>query len=122
MIDITKKYRTRDGREVRIYATDGGDLVEGQTIHGAVLNGNNWVFAIWNAETGKNYANSAAISKIDLIEVRPRHKRTVWLNVYEKSISNWDNKEHADARANRASFDRIACIKVELDFEEGDGL
>jgi hypothetical protein len=25
MIDINKKYRTRDGREVRIYATDGGE-------------------------------------------------------------------------------------------------
>ena len=24
MIDINKKYRTRVGREVRIYATDGG--------------------------------------------------------------------------------------------------
>jgi hypothetical protein len=33
MIDINKKYRTRDGREVRIYATDGdGDPLT----HGAI--------------------------------------------------------------------------------------
>ena len=26
IVDITKQYRTRDGREVRIYATDGNGL------------------------------------------------------------------------------------------------
>ena len=69
MIDINKKYSTRDGREVRIYATDGGDLFEGQTIHGAILNGSNWVFAIWSFETGKNYANVTILSHMDLVEV-----------------------------------------------------
>ena len=33
MIDINKKYRTRDGREVRIYVTDGRG---GTAIHGAI--------------------------------------------------------------------------------------
>jgi hypothetical protein len=69
MIDINKKYSARDGREVRIYATDGGDLVEEKTIHGAILNGSNWVFAIWSLETGKNYANATLLSHMDLIEV-----------------------------------------------------
>ena len=69
MIDINKKHHTRDGRDTRFYAADGGDLVGEQTIHGAVLSGDNWVFAIWNAKTGKNYASPTTESKIDLIEV-----------------------------------------------------
>lgn len=34
MIDKNKKYRTRDGKEVRIYCTDGRGLYP---IHGAIL-------------------------------------------------------------------------------------
>ena len=114
MIDKDRTYRTRDGREVRIYATDG---VEGEEVHGSVKRSYGW-----RAETWPTNGFHSVDSSLDLIEVRPRHKRTVWLNVYEKSTSIWDSKEHADARANRVSFDRIACIKVELDFAEGDGL
>jgi len=117
MIDITKKYRTRDGREVRIYATDGKYpfLVQGavKTEHGE------WKQVSWTS--GGNFLLVNGCHN-DLIEVRPRHKRTVWLNVYEQSTSIWDSKEHADSRASRASCGRIACIKVELDFAEGDGL
>jgi len=122
MIDINKQYRTRGGREVRIYATDGGDLFEDRTIHGAVKNRDRWVFAVWNAKTGRCFASVKEETAMDLIEVRPRHKRTVWVNMYEQSTSIWDSKEHADSRAARASCDRIACIKVELDFEKGEGL
>ena len=119
MIDIDKEYRTRDGREVRIYATDGGDLVEGQTIHGAVLNGNNWVFAIWNAETGKNYANSAAISKIDLIEVKRQIKETVWINIYN---NYWSISSTEKFAKDKADCGILARVKVDIDVEEGHGL
>lgn len=115
MIDINKKYRTRDGREVRIYATDGGGPY---MVHGAIRLPNFWSPTNWD-ENGLYKAGGFVLHDYDLIEVRPRHKRTVWLNVYEKSISHWDSKELA---ADRASSDRIACIKVELDFEEGEGL
>ena len=118
MIDINKKYRTRDGREVRIYATDGGGR---NPVHGSIKEEDGWIFQVW-PKSGRYFEDDDEDYRIDLIEVRPRHKRTVWMNVYEKSTSIWDSKEHADARADRASFDRIACIKVELDFEEGEGL
>jgi len=117
MIDINKKYRTRDGREVRIYATDGTD---DQGIHGAVKDGNGWTIAAWYGDGV--HARSNRNGARDLIEVRPRHKRTVWANVYEAYTSIWDSKEYADSRAARVSCGRIACIKVELDFEEGEGL
>ena len=114
MIDKNKIYKTRDGREVRIYATDGA---KGK-VHGAMLTDEGWEHRTWDA-TGRIML--CELHDYDLIEVRPRHKRVVWVNVYK---DDWDaytaaSKEDADENA---SEDRIACIKVELDFEEGEGL
>jgi hypothetical protein len=113
MIDISKQYRTRDGREVRIYATDGMGIYP---VHGAVKTEDGWIFYTWQA-TGIEGVNKAR----DLIEIRPRHKRTVWVNMYGTGIvgETCSSKEHADLAA--ACY-RIACIKVELNFEEGEGL
>jgi hypothetical protein len=116
MIDKNKTYKTRDDREVRIYATDGGDLFEDRTIHGAVKNRDRWVFAVWNATTGRCFASVKEETAMDLIEVRPRHKRTVFLHVFKNSAVC------ATEEAYYVVTGRIACIKVELDFEEGEGL
>ena len=111
MIDINKKYRTRNGREVRIYATDGWSA---SPVHGAIKVEGEWRFSCWSAR-GIHHTDRA----YDLIEVSPRHKRTVWLNVYNNGIREWRTKEDADRYAGDT---RIACIKVDLDFEEGEGL
>ena len=116
MIDINKTYRTRDGREVRIYATDGRG---GTAIHGAIkISSGDWLQESW---WSSGQLLTSLQSDSDLIEVRPRHKRTVWVNVYESGIipENCSSKERADLAA---ACGRIACIKVELDFEEGEGL
>ena len=117
MIDKNKVYKTRDGREVRIYATDGGGP---QPVHGAVSGLNFWSTATWS-KNGSYKLVYGQENDWDIIEVRPRHKRTVLVNVYP---DDWDvytaaSKEDADENS---SYDRIACIKVELDFEEGEGL
>jgi hypothetical protein len=112
MIDKNKTYKTRDGREVRIYATDGAN----GKIHGAMLDKEGWEHRTW---TGAGRIMLCEEHPYDLIEVRPRHKRTVWLNVYNNGIREWRTKEDADRYAGDT---RIACIKVELDFEEGEGL
>ena len=116
MIDINKKYQTRDGREVRIYATDGGGP---QPIHGAISGLNFWSTANWS-KNGSYTVVYGQEHDNDLIEIRPRHKRTVWLNVYGRP----DDVTAYNCRwkANQSVFPRIACIKVELDFEEGEGL
>jgi hypothetical protein len=116
MIDKNRIYRTRDGREVRIYATDGGGDFP---VHGAVNTERKWSVEQW-MESGRCFSN-AEESNRDLIEVRPRHKRTVWLNVYGSGIvpEVCSSKERADCNA---GCNRIACIKVDLDFAEGDGL
>ena len=118
MIDISKKYRTRNGREVRIYATDGG---AGASIHGAIKTKTGWLTTAWGAR-GNYWCNED--HDHDLIEVRPRHKRTVWMNVYDgaKVGGYYEDKSEADERLLSARWPRIACIKVDLDFEEGEGL
>lgn len=118
MIDINKKYKTRDGREVRIYATDGAN----GKVHGAIKSSIDgaWYQHEW-FENGLLVRVDSSINAADLIEVRPRHKRTVWLNVYATEIHfAYDTKEEADSSVRRPK--RIACIKVDLDFEEGEGL
>lgn len=117
MIDINKKYRTRDGREVRIYATDGG--LEHCMTHGAAKNKSGyWEAASWYTAHG-GYYDDGVPHQYDLIEVRPRHKRTVWLNLFPvQAATAYPEKWQAD----RVISNRIACVKVELDFEEGEGL
>ena len=115
MIDINKQYRTRNGREVRIYATDGAGI---RPVHGAIKTDEGWVREDWSSDGG--FGGNMRFSD-DLIEVRPRHKRTVWLNVYGSGVvpEACSSKERADLAS---ACGRIACIKVELDFEEGEGL
>jgi hypothetical protein len=113
MIDINKTYRTRDNREVRIYATDGVGL---KSVHGAYfdVHTQGWAPLAWT-----DYGSVDAyktIQPLDLIEVRPRHKRTVWLHVWNSgTLCATEESYYVPAG-------RIACIKVELDFEEGEGL
>ena len=117
MIDINKKYRTRDGREVRIYATDEGCGVA--SVHGAIKTKDGiWHVYSWSEDGFSIFGRE---DEKDLIEVRPRHKRTVWLNVYGSGIvpEACSSKERADFAA---GHNRIACIEVDLDFEEGEGL
>lgn len=119
MISKDKEYRTRDGHEVRIYATDGGGT---QPIHAAYRDEHNkWHSSTWSLE-GKFFL-SGDPCRYDLIEVKPRIKRTVWLNVYADGISppvgSGMTREDADRLAGTA---RVACIPVEIDCEEGEGL
>jgi hypothetical protein len=113
MISKDKTYRTRDGREVRIYATDGHP---GEPVHGAFQDYScAWNSAMWRHDG----SNVHGIIDADLIEVKPRIKRTVWLNVYEDFVNGWRTKESADLCVIEK---RLACVKVEIDVEEGEGL
>jgi hypothetical protein len=120
MIELGKKYKTRDGCEVRIYAVDGGGRFP---VHGAVkLVDGTWrqeewtLTGSWNGERNGHTIPHA----LDLIEVKPRIQREVWVNVYPDNLASiWTSKEKA---TNRAGFDRIACVKLVIDCEEGEGL
>jgi hypothetical protein len=115
MISKDKQYRTRDGREVRIYATDG---TYPNVVHGAFLGAHGWENCCW---LNSGLSKEGHHRSYDLIEVKPRIKRTVWLNVYSahSMVEIYKTKERADECA---GSNRIACIRVDLDFEEGEGL
>ena len=112
MIDINKKYRTRDGREVRIYALDGGGALP---VHGACRDDETgvWVLSRWK----ENGSISLCDFPSDLVEVKPRIKQTVWLAVYPL-----DDIWVVSGDCTAVEKGCLACVKVEIDCEEGEGL
>lgn len=119
MIDPTKTRRTRDGREVRIYATDH---THPYTISGAVSKFGAWEACSWT-EDGQALHDCSVPQRLDLVEVRPRIQRDVWVNVYPEhvcpDIECYNLRESADIAA---AGNRIACVKLTIDCEEGQGL
>jgi hypothetical protein len=106
MIDIAKQYRTRDGREVRLLMTDGGGDCP---VIGAFKRCDGvWVSCDWPAS-----GCCSSLSKLDLIEVKPKHVR--WINI--NPDSGFPTRKDADLVAWNK---RMACIRIE--FEEGEGL
>jgi len=118
MIDKNKKYRTRDGREVRIYATDGNSI---WAVHGAILVEDGWWAMCW-AKDGKficgGVYDGSPSSASDLIEANPPNKKSYWLNVYFDPLCDdfFETKEEADKSAMSHC---VACVKIEVDCEEG---
>jgi hypothetical protein len=109
MININKKYRTRNGREVRIYAVDGD---EPRPVHGAVKSQTGWIVSHWP----KDGIQSSYEGSNDLVEVKPRIKQTVWLALYPNGGVGFAPE------VNMVKRDCLARYKVEIDCEEGDGL
>lgn len=72
MISKDKQYKTRDGREVRIYDTKVGDV---RAVHGAIKwkSANSWDLSQWG-EDGRYNPYSQDESNLDLIEVKPVEK------------------------------------------------
>jgi len=116
VIDITKTYRTRCGYPVRIYATDG---VGAFCVHGAYCEGEDWIFCTWTIEGQSSLWNKE--TPLDLIEVKPRIVREMWVNVYDdmRWTGYHSTREKADSSATHA---RIACVKLTIDCEHGEGL
>lgn len=117
MIDKSKQYRTRDGREVRIYATDGmGEC----PVHGAIRFDGSWEVNTW---TARGSYTAGGIGPHDLIEEKPRIQREVWVNVYPNKTGMDDQAHGSKASADvNAGKSRIACVRLTIDVEEGEGL
>jgi len=116
MVDKDKQYRTKTGFAVRIYATDGGGTY---SVHGAILKNGEWGFFRWNKYGVDIYGSHDGDN---LVEVKPRIKRTFWFNIVSETQGatiGCLSKEHADRLQ---APNRIACVKVEIDCEEGEGL
>lgn len=113
MIELGKKYKTRDGRKVRIYAVDCGGH---RPVHGAIRENNEWVAYTWLHD------GVAGLHCNSLIEVKPRIQREVWVNVYPDGQIMHEQRKTADAFSVDNTDRRIACVKLVIDCEEGEGL
>ena len=114
MIDPNKTYQTKGGHEWRWYGESGN----GQ-IHGAFKSS----LGLWNVDVWKKNGKyfPRHDSSMDLVEVKPRIKRTYWLNIYENP-NRYDIHEKRKVVNDTALHDRLACVKVEIDCEIGEGL
>lgn len=114
MISMDKQYRTEDGREVRIYAVDGRFM---QEVHGAILENNGWADCHWPINGKHDH-----ISYNSLVEVKPRIKREFWVNLYEKEYNFHRVYLSKDMADEWSESKRVACVKITIDCEEGEGL
>lgn len=51
--------------------------------------------------------------------VKKRIRRTVWLNIFDEGVGAFEIKHAADTFGYRP---RLACLKIEVDCEQGEGL
>ena len=124
MIELAKQYKTRNGRQARVYATDGGGVY---SVHGAwFCEHTGWCPAYWT-EAGKTLVDCNEHDR-DLIEVKPRIVLARWVNMYRVNGELRGHHHHSQAAADSAAGDgtagvgRIACVKIVIDCEEGEGL
>lgn len=114
MISKDRVYRTRDGREVRVYATDGAGLFN---VHGAIKERCGWSPTMWANDGYWIQNRPTEPGNNDLIEVKPRIKLTVWLTIY-------DDYSVMTSMQKPTKFNRfaVACKEVPIDCEHGEGL
>ena len=115
MIEMGKEYKTRDGREVVILATNGRGPYP---IVGQILKpSGEWRHANWSND-GRIIHDSNSRDG-DLIEVKPVRVYERWHSMYadgsyithntcESAAGNWSG--------------RIACLHIRQEYREGDGL
>ena len=89
MIDMNKKYKTRDGRKVRIYAVDGGG---DYPVHGAIKEEGVWLFESW-ASDGQ-YSFCQGITDSDLIEKKPKPFRNKKMKPYGELTEKQKKRLH----------------------------
>jgi hypothetical protein len=82
-------------------------------VHGAFKSPAGWVVSCWRQDgtqldLGGHY---------DLIELKPRIQRTVWLALYPL-----DDVWVVSGDCTAVEKGCLACVKVEIDCEEGEGL
>lgn len=119
IVDINKQYRTQDGEKVRIYCIDGSGTYP---VHGAIFDDEVEVWMV-NSWTSKGMTREGHNDPYDLVEVKPRIQREYWMNLYNSgSGSVWKNRQNADEGAKGTKNNRIACVKIVIDCEEGEGL
>ncbi len=109
-----KTYRTRDGREARVYATDGKGLCP---IHGAIRFQDGWSAHEW-ARGGEDFRGKPGW---DLMPI----KCEAWILVRPTTgdyCARFNTREEAQEAARHSKQFADACALVRIEYEEGEGL
>jgi hypothetical protein len=113
MIEIGKTYQTRDGREARVYATDGGGEYP---VQGAYRDhGKIWLTATW---TLVGELNDGGPHPLDLIEVKPKITREYWIQHFMGGHAAIHPRMVPPPCSNTVAI----TGPHEITFTEGDGL
>ena len=116
LISMDKQYKTRDGREAEVLRIDMNH--KHFTVTAIVTNSDGTQSIRSRTSTGLTFLGREHVG--DLVEVKPRIKQNIWLNFYQgKRPCVHLTRKEAD---NNASSNRLACIKVPIDCEHGEGL
>jgi hypothetical protein len=111
-ISKDKQYTTREGSEVRIYATEEVGLYP---IHGAIKRSEGWISASWGSS---GYVVSPCREMPDdLIEVKPRMKVERWI-----AIDSGGNASMFSERVTNGGPSLFAIKHIVFEVEEGEGL
>jgi len=114
-LDFTKPLQTRDGKKVRIYATNGQSA---RPIHGATLDEEGWRSHSWLPDGA--FVGTMTPYPLDLVQARPEFRQEGWVNVYSpQRLMFYATRRAAD---NGAAPYRFACVSFTLVCHEGDGL
>ncbi len=118
LISMDKTYRTRDGSEVNIFTVDGRRKFF-PVIGEVKRDDENWIYCSWS----KDGNECGFVDELDLIEVKPRIKRELWVAIYPENhfLAGEIYASKEDAIRN-CGYARIAIVKIEIDCEEGEGL
>ena len=118
LVSMDKAYKTRGGYPVKIYAVYKDQLYG---VLGAVFKNDEWMPVSW--KLNGSYAVIREYN-LDLVEIAPRIKRTYWVNLYpdKHTATMYEDMKTAYLFEMRDYHKRIACVKVEIDCEEGEGL
>jgi hypothetical protein len=116
-IDFSKPIQTRHGKPARIVCRD---LKGSYAVVAIVDNGEEEIPFRYTSEG--LFFNRDMPHDYDLVNVKHRIKRSVWINLYHRNGMTGvthDTKEQADEGSMGS---RIACVEVLIDCEEGQGL
>ena len=114
-IDWTKPVRTKDGRAVRVLCTDGPNTT--YPVIG-IVRGSAATYT-WSMD-GK-YCMNGISPGLNLENAPQRIQREYWVCVYPDDTGLlWQSREEA-LRMSKDT-DPIACVKITIDCEEGEGL
>ncbi len=123
--DPTKPVQFSDGQKARILCTDF-KATDGRSILAARLNPSGEEMTIQVHPNGKHCESSCGL---DLVNIHESFRREVWVNVYPMTEQSrcgaegigetFKTKDMADQRALE---NRLACVRIVIEGNEGDGL